>query len=315
MEKSIIILLCIFSAVSTTQAYLLGGTTNVYSHDCLPPACKGCGYFNYASPIATVNDFLITCNRAQLSTFPTVNSINISQNSVKIDLSSNYFTNIPGNVFHQVHLQSQAKVTMKLDFNSISGIDGNAFNGISMQITSLDLSYNRLDNIPSAIGTLNNLRSLYLKENPLSHVDNSVTTGFSHSLTYFNFDFDYLPSWPNSFKNLSALEYLEINDIANELIDASIFDGFANSLKELSLLYDVRDNGPNFLTIPPAVTHLQNLQTLTIGGEVYCTCNLSYLKNWQVPSFIKAAGKSFLPCNDSNILVDDYIHTVGQQCH
>ena len=311
------LLLCTFCVLSSSNGYLLDQPINVYSHDCLtPPACKGCGYFWYSSPIHTLHDYLITCNKAQLSTFPVVKPITITQNSVIVDFSENFLTYIQGNVFSNVNIQGHPKVTVKMNVNAISSIDDNAFNGIAEYITSLDLSNNLLVNISSAFGTLRNLKSLFLSLNPLSHVDGTAVLSFGHSLTNLEFDLSHLPSWPSPFSNLTALKNLKIGRMDIELNDSNIFDGFADSLQSLSLLYLSQDNGPYFRVIPAAITHLHVLDRLTIGGEVYCTCNLAYLKHWKMPGFIKADGSYYLACHGSDEHFEDYINrTLGHTCH
>jgi hypothetical protein len=208
------------------------------------------------------------------------------------------------------------KVTMKISTNAISTIDDNAFNGIGQYVTSLDLSNNHLRNISAAFGTLPNLKSLLLSYNLISYVDSTAIFSFSNSLTKLEFDLGNLPSWPKAFSNFTALEHLKIERMDKELNCPSIFDGFANTLQSLSLLYLSRDNGPNFRVIPPAVTHLNVLDTLTIRGEVYCTCDILYLKNWRMPGFIKADGSYFLGCHSSSELFMEYVNkTLRNNCH
>ena len=60
---------------------------------------------------------------------------------------------------------------------------------IATNLTSLrilDLSYNDLTSIPLVIHSLNNLRSLILKNNPISSISNHSFIGLSESLTHLD---------------------------------------------------------------------------------------------------------------------------------
>lgn len=310
------ILLCMSSYFLGTRPYLLENLNNA----CLSPtSCKGCGPIYSYNPIfiSSSNTYMISCANAGLTAFPTVHPVTADLGSVIIDFSGNRLTRVPANAFRNIHLSSSSTVNVNFNSNSISLIDANAFNDISAKITRLSISNNNLNSVPSALQTLQNLKYLHLKGNPITNVDSRIMSTFSRSLIWLDIDLSPFFYWPGGLNSLYALETLELNDITKEQNDLSIFNGFANSLKELRLQYRVKDHGPNFHIIPPAVTHLHHLHSFTIDGEVYCTCSLLYLKNWQPPSIMSSDGHAYKICHNSpyNARVESYVHYIDDHCH
>jgi hypothetical protein len=132
-------------------------------------------------------------------------------------------------------------------------------------------------------------------------------TGIGSSLTSLEIGFDQLSSWPSALGYLTSLKDLAIYEINMELRDPNIFRSFANSLGSLHLLYTVEDHGSRYHIIPDAVTTLTRLYDLRIRGEVYCNCDLAYLKHWQQRSSFKDLGGARLKCDGSLSYVEDYI--------
>lgn len=140
---------------------------------------------------------------------------------------------LPDNIFKDLNLNSLT--LLSLQSCEIGSISVNAFVGLD-NLEELDLSYNYLETIPEAVGSLPKLKKLILLGNNIMYLKN------------------------NSFQGLNNLQDLNLNVNEISKIDPDAFCGLENSLKDVRLHYN------NLNTIPSdALRSLKRLSFLVMS--------------------------------------------------
>lgn len=179
----------------------------------------------------------------------------------------------------------------------------------------LDLSFNELESIPSSIGTLINLSSLFISNNKLKIIPNEICN--LKLLKNLDLSFNSISSLPQSYPSLYSLTVCNLrrnkikylpNDIYN-LTSLQILDLSANYLeylpKEIGYLTNLKvlDVYHNKLqSLPIEINNLLNtLSTLYIGYNPLKIFPNEWLKQWNLK-------------NQSNIISNnEYIFNLKQQ--
>ncbi|XP_053391982.1 leucine-rich repeat-containing G-protein coupled receptor 4-like [Mercenaria mercenaria] len=241
--------IAIFSIAATIsfncEAFLLGNS-------CLAPApctCSGSGS-SYA---------YISCDRKSLNTIPHFFKADKHVSTLYVQLISNHLTTIPNYAFKNLSTVNATSIRIKLLSNEISTIDRYAFSGIENVTYALDLQNNNLSSIPMAVYNLPALANLYMKGNPLNSLDVFTQSKITNTLKRLNFDLNEFSTWPNELRLLHNLKSLVVSNINFTHLSSEAFQGFEHSLTMLDMQY-----AANFETIPDAVCHLSNLQSLSL---------------------------------------------------
>jgi internalin A len=119
-------------------------------------------------------------------------------------------------------------------------------------LTSLDLSQNRLSTVPESITQMQNLTVLNLSQNQLSNFPESITQ--LQNLTSLDLSRNQLTKIPESITQLQNLIYLNLSE--NRL------DTIPESITQLRNLVSLNLSGNRLGTIPETITQLQNLISL-----------------------------------------------------
>jgi GTPase SAR1 family protein len=183
----------------------------------------------------------------------------------------------PGEVRRRIEECKQKRLT-KLDLGNkwnsyategeLTTIPAEVFDFVWLE--KLDLSYNRLSELPDSIGNLQNLSVLYLTNNQLIELPASI--GNLQNLSVLYLISNQLSEIPDSIGNLQNLSILELSK--NQLSEMPDSIG---SLQNLSGLY-LSDN--QLSEIPDSIGNLQNLSQLNlINNQLNELSDISLLQN------------------------------------
>ncbi|XP_060605517.1 uncharacterized protein LOC132758013 isoform X2 [Ruditapes philippinarum] len=272
-------------------AYLRFSTTFILQNDCL--VSSPCTCFDSYDGID------IRCSSTDLTTITDIKQFSANVDKINLYFSYNKLTVIQNDTFRNLSSINANDIDLQLQGNMIHRIESNAFNGIAKTIKSLQLQSNNITILPLAIKYLVNLKSLDICDNPLHSLDTLVMHNIGRSLTYFSFDLDTFTEWPKELHYLRVLESLIANHIPYPQLDVNVFHGFE------ILDYTRLDH------VPVAVTFLTKLRYLKLSGRpIDCTCDMSYLKHWNVSSVNTFSTK----CASSSETVKHFIMTFLQSC-
>ncbi|XP_054716428.1 chaoptin-like [Uloborus diversus] len=205
----------------------------------------------------------------------------------KMDLSNNLLTHITECVFNgsftikELHLdfnfiRSLSARSFKgtklerlmLANNRISNIHSDAFAGLETTLTTLDLSFNLMEQFPTAVNDLNALLYLSLKSNLLKGLGRGDLHGSRNSLEILDLSGNMLQHVPkNTLKPLTKLMRLSLQDNRIQKVYRDDFEGWGQSLTTLSLA----NNKMTYLS-GGAFAHLTKLKELKLSFN-----NLMYL--------------------------------------
>lgn len=127
------------------------------------------------------------------------------------------------------------------------------------KVTTLDLSNQKLKELPTTIGTLSNLRVLNLNKNQLSTLPAEI--GKLRNLSTLKLNNNQLVQLPNEITQLSKLLRLELNN--NQLAD------LPTNIDQLAKLRYLELNNNQLATFPTGITQLQELSSLLIAGNSF----------------------------------------------
>jgi Leucine-rich repeat (LRR) protein len=128
-----------------------------------------------------------------------------------------------------------------------------------VDLNTLTLRNNELEEIPSAIGALVNLTHLDLSRNSIATLPDNIKT--CRHLQFLDLSSNSLYKIPESITTLFNLTNLQLNDTGLDFLPANF--GRLVNLKILEL----RDN--QLITLPKTMGRLQNLQRLDIGENEF----------------------------------------------
>ncbi|CAG5122435.1 unnamed protein product [Candidula unifasciata] len=165
------------------------------------------------------------------------NITSISRNSLPPGLNSIYFYDHP-----------------------MTNISDDAFYSSAQTLNSLTIIGARFRQLPKALLVLTNLTSLQIQQTPKQDWDDSILQHIIANVTHLILKNVGLNKWPASISSCHTLVNLDLSDNPLKTIPQQAFLSFAYTLKELDL-------GHTALTqIPIALSSLQNLTTLDLGG-------------------------------------------------
>ncbi|XP_064613064.1 leucine-rich repeat-containing G-protein coupled receptor 5-like [Liolophura sinensis] len=204
----------------------------------------------------------------------------------ELDLSSNDLVQLPQGLDKLVALKTlklAGNTKLKLERGSFRGLasletldlhgcymntlpDG-TFDGIKGTLRKLDIIFNELESIPTAIRQLRNLEEVDFDSNPLSYVPAKAFRGMNKlkKLTLSRHDF----SKPDSIHPLAFVDVaptLENLDFYHS--DITVYP--AKALAPLKKLKSLSFNSNNIHTFPPkAFQPLDSLEELTLDGNIF----------------------------------------------
>ncbi|KAL3848484.1 hypothetical protein ACJMK2_019337 [Sinanodonta woodiana] len=143
-----------------------------------------------------------------------------------------------------------------LNNNSISLVHHGAFNGVEILINAVNLSFNALTTIPTAIGTLTRIQTLDISINPIgqsafdSEEGEEVLRRIGDTLYEFSFGDNALHEWPRTLRHLVVLKTLHVLSGSFKTLPPSAFYGFEGTLLNL------RIENTKLIAIPVALSRL-----------------------------------------------------------
>ncbi|XP_045163899.2 leucine-rich repeat-containing G-protein coupled receptor 4-like [Mercenaria mercenaria] len=261
------------------------------------------------------------------------------------NLKTNVFHNFENSLTALIIEEAQLLETIPLAVCQLSVIQTlrlNNFHGIKQNessifqhctekrrsLTSLQLVNNNLDSFPDALHVFPSLAYLYLRSNNLEsiEVEQIPTNTLLKELDLIRNRFQRIPAAMNELTNLETL-YLKNNNIS--AIEDADFTGLVK-LESLYLAHNpityiskhaFKNNAElstldlsysQLKSIPFAITILPKLVDLDVryGGQISCTCNMSYLKGWNASRVRYFEGK----CANSTQNIQDFIMTSLTHC-
>ncbi|XP_044006230.1 leucine-rich repeat-containing protein 24-like [Aphidius gifuensis] len=160
----------------------------------------------------------VECVNRSLSSIPD----KIDQDTQVLDASGNDIRILPSNIFKRVSLTNLQRLYLRNC--RMQQIDNDAFGGLT-NLIELDLSFNRLINIPSnSFIKAPFLRDLSLSNNPLEII---VSDAFLNSQNLVKLDLSYTKIHEvesNGFRGLTILETLKLNNNQIETFHPGTFD-------------------------------------------------------------------------------------------
>ncbi|KAF0988990.1 hypothetical protein HZS_7107 [Henneguya salminicola] len=183
-----------------------------------------------------------------------IKQVEDSHQSIKVDISNNYLTDIPMEIKHfpfmehlnvSYNLLNSTSNLCSLNFLSILNISHNELSSIEAvceikTLKILDFSYNKIQKIPKNINELKSLEKLYCQSNRISHIDDNFYQLFN--LRTADFKNNCLLNISKNIINLRNIEYLDFSINYISFFDALIFN--LNSLRFFAI-----DNNP--ISFPP----------------------------------------------------------------
>lgn len=157
------------------------------------------------------------------------------------------------------------------------------------ELESLNISYNRFSNISENIGTLQNLKELYLQSDASAgnvltgEIPNSLNNLKNLKVLVLGGDFSSIPEW---IGEMQQLEQLEIK------VGKQIFGPIPEWIGKLINLRTLNIAGNGFTAIPECIGNLSNLSSLTLDGDFASLPELNNLQNLETLSLMGSETKS-----------------------
>ena len=177
----------------------------------------------------------------------------------ELRLGHNRISYIPDNAFQNINVTS-----IHLDNNLISSIRSDAFTSVQTQLKELDLSGNRLRNIPHAIGKLDNLTLLDVSWNPIdcANYTDDVMKSLGDFITVFRFGDTSLTYWPTTIRHFQGIQELSFYGGQMQNLPTTAFTGFERTLHKLLI------KGTGLIETPIALQDLHNISELHFDDNV-----------------------------------------------
>lgn len=193
----------------------------------LPPPCE-----------CDRDDPIVYCRDKNLTAVPTVTK---ADGLWTFYLGANQIRHVASRNFVGVTLQM-----LILDSNKIDSISDDAFAGSEDSLIVLHLHYNRLQELPVAVGNLRKLMGINLQGNPMPDFRKDVLQNVSSSLQFISMGSVEMPKWPSNLKYLPNLISIDVYDVTfpsipNDALhmyraNLSFFSLYNTSLKALPSL-------------------------------------------------------------------------------
>lgn len=193
----------------------------------LPPPCE-----------CDRDDPIVYCRDKNLTAVPTVTK---ADGLWTFYLGANQIRHVASRNFVGVTLQM-----LILDSNKIDSIADDAFAGSEDSLIVLHLHYNRLQELPVAVGNLRKLMGINLQGNPMPDFRKDVLQNVSSSLQFISMGSVEMPKWPSNLKYLPNLISIDVYDVTfpsipNDALhmyraNLSFFSLYNTSLKALPSL-------------------------------------------------------------------------------
>ena len=212
------------------------------------------------SPCHCINQ-VIACKNTSLTSIPTSTFSRLPNPSsyTTLDLSENKITAVPHNAFANL-----AVSTLNLDNNDLISIDLNAFLNIKANLTTLQIAGNKLNTVPTALGNLDILKVLDIRNNPISatEFDDKTFQSLGDTLTELHFGSPSIVQWPVALAHFAKLQILDFDGSSLQWLPFTAFHGYEYTLKNLTI------RNTKLFQIPQAISTLRNLDTLHFDNNV-----------------------------------------------
>ncbi|XP_061187168.1 leucine-rich repeat-containing G-protein coupled receptor 4-like [Saccostrea echinata] len=239
----------------------------------LPPPCE-----------CDREDPIVYCRDKNLTSIPNVTK---ADGLWAFYLGANKITRIPSRSFVGVTLQM-----LILDSNEINSIDDDAFAGSEDSLLVLHLHYNRLKELPTAVGSLRKIMGINLQGNPMADFRDEVLQKVASSLQFISMGSDAMPKWPDSMKYLPNLISIDLYDVTFPTIPDNAFQLYRKNMSFLSFY------NTSLITLP-SFNGLDSLGDLLFQGNKNISANA-----------ISNSAKSGLPNLMHVIFEDNNLETI-----
>jgi Leucine-rich repeat (LRR) protein len=159
----------------------------------------------------------------------------------------------------EVDAQGRVK-KISLGGNNISGNLPSAIANLEL-LESIYLSYNEITGLPSELGGLSNLKSLYIGGNPFNQFPIEVIT--LENLRDLDLSFLDLSNLPATISQLDQLEYIGLR--------YNSMEQFPEVLLDMYSLHSIDLAGNQLSTLPASIQQLSQLERLTLSNNRFST--------------------------------------------
>ena len=174
-----------------------------------------------------------------------------------LHLDFNVLEDLTGDSFANVAVRR-----LSLSNNKLSTLNNSLFNGpLEYSLQAIDLSFNLFTQVPSAVGNLKRITSLFVKGNQVSHLSEELLSGCKdhlQSLDLSGNSFTRIPS--DGLRWTSRLLRLNLQDNVISKVQESDLSSWANGLLSLSLA----KNNLESISVN-AFRHTKNLKELRLS--------------------------------------------------
>ena len=208
-----------------------------------------------------------------------------------INLNGNKFREFPD--FHMADLPIPNQLeTLHLKMNRINAISEVQMSPLT-SLTKLDLSYNKLTELPELYKLSPVLEDLDLAENMF--ISEELQDLNLLSLTSLNIKGNDLESLPNLTNSLKSLQYLTLSD--NAFMSHYSLEDFGNLLLEFTEMETLRIANLNLTTVPNLTSSLHSLTYLDArNNPLVCDLDLCWLKT-AIQNYSLTVKLSSQPCS------------------
>ena len=200
----------------------------------------------------------VDCVGRRHLTIPDFSSLNVATDYDVLDMRDNNLKSLDNSSFTNAPFKTVYLSRNMLDDRNISA---GAFGGLGNSVKYLDLSYNRIQNLPVALKQLDQIEDVDVSHNPM-RLSKSFTTdimrAMGDTILSFTFGNDNLFAWPESLNHFVQLQRLHVDQLGAymQILEHEAFHGFETTLQYLKI------ENTNLIAVPIGISKLRNLQEL-----------------------------------------------------
>eukprot|EP00105_Crassostrea_gigas_P027234 XP_011448489.1 PREDICTED: leucine-rich repeats and immunoglobulin-like domains protein 3 [Crassostrea gigas] len=200
----------------------------------------------------------VDCSGRRHTTMPDFSSLGVASNYDTLDMRNNNLTTLDNASFVGAPFE-----TVYLSHNNLADrfISAGAFEGLVDSVKILDLGFNNIQKLPTALKELNMVEELDVSHNPMRFSNSfpaDIMRAMGDTITAFTFGNNQLVSWPESLNHFVQLQKLHVDQLGSfmQVLTPEAFHGF-----ETTLLY-LKIENTNLIAVPIGISKLKNLEEL-----------------------------------------------------
>lgn len=152
----------------------------------------------------------VDCSGRRHTTMPDFSSLGVASNYDTLDMRDNNLTLLDNTSFVGAPFK-----TVYLSHNNLADrfISAGAFEGLVDSVKILDLGFNNIQKLPTALKELNMIEELDVSHNPMRFSNSfpaDIMRAMGDTITAFTFGNNQLVSWPESLNHFVQLQKLHV---------------------------------------------------------------------------------------------------------